>query len=265
MASSKRKSDDSDSDWEGAPGAKQPKSTLEPGTAELHKDLGNYGSASSQRPARVRKPPERYINAPPQPPVSKRRKVILTKAKSPAQRASTTIRGASDQIQTEAPVHLETIANGINTSSQPPEKESKIVCLKVPVTTSTRQPSQQHKNESSGSELSSPPGSLPSTPVCKTLDLFGHQANEQAGFCPQENAELFSAGWKRPMCSAYTGTRTGIEPGFCNSICFARNTPKPDPRVAIMGTEYAGGQYAQRPRLCQSRANTAINAFKGGR
>jgi len=171
MASPKRKSDDSDSDWEGAPGAKQPKSTPESGTAELQNDLGNYGSASSQRPARVRKPPERYINAPPQPPVSKRRKATSTKAKSSAQRASTTTRGASHQIQTGAPVSLETVANAIDTSSQPLERESKIVRLKVPFTTSIRQPGQKHEDASSSSELSSPPGSLPSTPVCKPLDF----------------------------------------------------------------------------------------------
>ena len=177
MASSKRKSDDSDSDWEGAPGAKQPKPTPESETAELQKDLGNYGSASSQRPARVRKPPERYINAPPQPSAYKKKKAIPAKAKSPTKEASATIRGASHQIQAEAPTSLESIANGIDTLSQPPEKESKIVCLKVPVTTSTRQPSQRHEEESSGSELSSPSGSLPSTPVRRSLERFGPQAN----------------------------------------------------------------------------------------
>ena len=265
MASSKRKSDDSDSDWEGAPGAKQPKPTPESGTAELQKDLGNYGSASSQRPARVRKPPERYINAPPQPPISKRKKATLTKTNSSAQKASTTARGASHQIQAEVPAPLDTIANGIDSSSQLPEKESKIVCLKVPFTTSTRQPSQKYDNESSGSDLSSPPGSLPSTPVCTTLRPFGHQANLQTDFRLQEHPDLSSAGRTRPMCSAYTGSRTGIESGFCNSARLARGSSKPGTHIAIMGTEYARGQYARRLRLCRSRANTAINAFEGGR
>ena len=265
MASSKRKSDDSDSDWEGALGAKQPKSTPESGPAELQKDLGNYGSASSQRPTRVRKPPERYINAPPQPSAHKKKKATSAKAKSSTKEASATARGTPDQIQAEVPAPLAPIANGIDNSSQPPEKESKIVCLKVPFTTSTCQPSQQHENESSDSELSSPPASLPSTPVSTTVGLLGHQANLQTDFRLQEHTDLSSAGRTRPMCSAYTRTRTGIEPGFCNSNSFARNPLKPDPHIAIMGTKYAGGQYAQRPRLCQSRANTAINAFEGAR
>jgi len=264
MASSKRKSDDSDSDWEGAPGAKQPKLTPESGPAELQKDLGNYGSASSQRPTRVRKPPERYINAPLQPSAHKKKKATSAKAKSSTKEASATARGTSDQIQAKVLVPLDTIANNIDNSLQPPEKGSKIVCLKVPVTTFTRQPSQKYDNESSGSDLSSPPRSLPSTPVCTTLRPFGHQANLQIDFRLQEHPDLSSAGRTRPMCSAYTGTRTGIEPRFCNSICFARNPLKPDPHIAIMGTKYAGGQYARRPRLCRSRANTVINAFEGG-
>lgn len=264
MASSKRKSDDSDSDWEGAPGAKQPKPAPESGTAELQKDLGNYGSASSQRPARVRKPPERYINAPPQPSAYKK-KATSAKAKSSTKEASATARGASHQIQAELPAPSDTIANGIDSSSQLPEKESKIVRLKVPVTTFTRQPSQKDDNESSGSDLSSPPGSLPSTPVCTTLRPFGHQANLQTDFRLQEHPDLSSAGRTRPMCSAYTGSRTGIESGYCNSARLARGSPKPGTHIAIMGTEYARGQYARRPRLCRSRANTAINAFEGGR
>ncbi|KAI4931669.1 hypothetical protein J4E85_004264 [Alternaria conjuncta] len=165
MASSKRKSDDGDSDWEGAPGAKQLKTTPESGTAELQKDLGNYGSASSQRPPRVRKPPERYINAPPQPSAHKKKKATSAKANPSTEEGSATARGASHQIQAELPAPSDTIANGIDSSSQLPEKESLIVCLKVPVTTFTRQPSRKYDNESSGSDLSSPPGSLPSTPI----------------------------------------------------------------------------------------------------
>jgi hypothetical protein len=148
MASTKRQSDDSDSDWEGAPRVKQLRTMPTSGTGQLQGDRVNYGSASSQRPARVRKPPERYINAPLQPPVSKRKIGSSAKPASIVKRSSTA------------------------TSFQVPERKSRIVRLKIPLATLKLQSSQQHHEEHSDSELSSPPGSLPSSPVC-TAPRFG--------------------------------------------------------------------------------------------
>ena len=62
MASSKRKFDDGDSNWEVTQVVKPPKVTAETAAAELQEDRGNYGSRASQRPRRERKRPERFAD-----------------------------------------------------------------------------------------------------------------------------------------------------------------------------------------------------------
>jgi hypothetical protein len=179
MTFSKRKADDGDPDWEGAQAVKLLKPTPGSEMAELQEDRGNYGTIASQRPTRERKRPERYSDICHQS-VSKRKKATSSKAakspKKPSPRTSSAAKKrASQPIPAELQVVKDIVANNADKSPELPDKMSNIVRLKLPPNGSTpatpKLQSFHQPNDESDSELSSPPASLPSGPVCRACQV----------------------------------------------------------------------------------------------
>ncbi|CAN9436556.1 unnamed protein product [Alternaria alternata] len=196
MASSKRKFDDGDSNWEVTQVVKPPKVTAETAAAELQEDRGNYGSRASQRPRRERKRPERFADQLYQP-VSKKKetpkRVTKPLIKPPSKRSLATKNSTSRRSWIEPHAVTDTVVNIVDDSPGLPARLSKIVRLKIPLTGSTlaiptNQPRQQYSDESE-SELSSPPASLPSSPVFSYKNIQNSPPLDRRGQCAQRTPE----------------------------------------------------------------------------
>ncbi|RYO09453.1 hypothetical protein AA0119_g1011 [Alternaria tenuissima] len=196
MASSKRKFDDGDSNWEVTQVVKPPKVTAETAAAELQEDRGNYGSRASQRPRRARKRPERFADQLYQP-VSKKKetpkRVTKPLIKPPSKRSLATKNSTSRRSWIEPHAVTDTVVNIVDDSPGLPARLSKIVRLKIPLTGSTlaiptNQPRQQYSDESE-SELSSPPASLPSSPVFSYKNIQNSPPLDRRGQCAQRTPE----------------------------------------------------------------------------
>ncbi|CAN9414358.1 unnamed protein product [Alternaria alternata] len=196
MASSKRKFDDGDSDWEVTQVVKPPKFTAQTAAAELQEDRGNYESMASQRPTRERKRPERFADQLYQP-VSKKKetpkRVTKPLIKPPSKRSLATKNSTSRRSWIEPHAVTDTVVNIVDDSPGLPGRLSKIVRLKIRLTGSTlaiptNQPRQQYSDESE-SELSSPPASLPSSPVFSHKNIQNSPPLDRRGQCAQRIPE----------------------------------------------------------------------------
>ncbi|KAL1794308.1 hypothetical protein ACET3X_007729 [Alternaria dauci] len=173
MASLKRKPDDGDADWEVIQVAKPPKFTQDTAGARLQEERGNYESMTSQRPMRERKRPERFADLSYQV-VSKKKKatpkrVTQWQDKAPRKSSLAAKNPASQRSRVEPYAVTDTVISNVEDSPELPEKMSKIVRLKLPLTGSIlatpMHHSRQQYSDESESKLSSPPASLPSSPL----------------------------------------------------------------------------------------------------
>jgi hypothetical protein len=172
MASPKQ-CDDS-SEWEGAPPTKRPRASQESEQVELQDNEDNHGTLSSQRPARNRKPPDRFIDLPSQPARKKAKaspKKAATKPKSTPSPRKSASRAKRQSQQAVAPESQPSVD-----SKQVFEKKSAIVRLIVPFgtavpTTPPRRPFLNSYGSDVDSILSSPPDSLPDLSPVSPLPL----------------------------------------------------------------------------------------------
>jgi len=149
MAPSKRNFDDAAA-WEAVPATKRPRVIEESEQSGLLNNQGNFESLASQRPKRERKRPERYSDTLPQPSARKRTATPKTIPKRSLKQPATTVKH-------------KVLLPGVR------RKNSKIAVLKVPLDglLSSMSPDQKQEHEEHESDLSSPPSSLPPSPVSK--------------------------------------------------------------------------------------------------
>jgi hypothetical protein len=154
---------DDSSEWEAAPATKRPRASQESEQVELQEDHNNYGTLSSQRPTRDRKPPERYNDLPFQP--------ARKKAKASPKKAATKLKSTlSPRKFTSMPKRrrqqvVTTESQGSAGTPQIHGKKSAAVRLKVPLgrtapITPPRHPFLDDRGSDLDSVLSSPPDSL---------------------------------------------------------------------------------------------------------
>ena len=146
MAPSKRNFDDAAA-WEAVPATKRPRVIQESEQSGLLNIQGNFESLASQRPKRERKRPERYSDTLPQPSFKKQTATPKTIPKRSLKQPATTVK------------HKKLLSGA--------QRNSKIVSRKVPLDglLSGMSPDQKQEHKEDGSDLSSPPSSLPPSPV----------------------------------------------------------------------------------------------------
>jgi hypothetical protein len=166
---------DDSSEWEGAPNTKRLRASQESEEVKLQDNEGNYGTLPSQRPARNRKPPERFIDLPSQPARKKAKtfpKKAATKPKSTRSPRKSVSRAKRQSQQAVAPKSQPSV----DSKQVFEEKKLAIVRLKVPFgtavpTTPPRRPFLNSHSSDVHSVLSSPPDSVPDQSPVSPLPL----------------------------------------------------------------------------------------------